>query len=410
MKNQVFKISLLCGVGGLLEFYDFILYIIFSDQISKNFFEEISNPFLKSLIVIAVFSVAYIVRPIGGIIVGWLGDVRGRKTSFTMTIFVMGASSLLMGIMPTYAQIGLIASIIFVLLRIIQGFALGGELPSAVVFVFESLEKKGLALGIMFGLVLCGFLFGNAVSILLRNLFGEYAWRAAFISGSAVALLTYYVRSRLSETTLFKHLTHKTKFPPGLVIKEYLQNTIGATLCVIMVAFYGVVVSLYIPKYLTLHLDYPQHTVSIIMIISSLVNVFGVIFMSWLSDKTNYHTTYKILSIILIIVTYPVFYLMNTKINLNLIIGIFLISLPVSFASGLFMRLICEAFPTNVRLTGVGIAYNLAFALVGGVAPVSIELLIKNVGLINGPVIIAIVCGLCGLISTPLLAKKQFLN
>ncbi len=144
MKENILKISLLSGIGGLLEFYDFILYILFSDQISNMFFNQISSPFLKNILVIAVFSVAYIIRPLGGIIIGWLGDTRGRKTSFSMTLFMMGACVFLMGIMPTYNQIGIYATILFIGLRIVQGFALGGELPSAVVFVFESLEKKVL--------------------------------------------------------------------------------------------------------------------------------------------------------------------------------------------------------------------------------------------------------------------------
>lgn len=410
MKNQTLKISLLCGIGGLLEFYDFILYIMFSDQISKNFFAGINSVYVKNFIVIAVFSIAYVIRPLGGLIVGWIGDIRGRKTSFNMTILVMGSCVFLMGIMPTYSQIGIAASFIFICLRIAQGFALGGELPSAIVFVFESLKKKGLALGIMFGIVVLGLVFGNFMSIILRNLFDDYAWRVAFISGSVVAFLSFYVRTRLQETSLFKYLEHKEKFPPAVVLNKYLRNTIGSIFCVVVVAFYGVIISLYIPKYLTTYLDYNVKTVSWIMLCCSFTAALGIAFMSWLSDYINYHKAYQRLSIALVILAYPMFYLINTRNEINLAIGVLVLSLTVSFSTGLFMRLLCEAFPTQVRLTGVAIAYNVAFAIVGGIAPLTTEFLVKQVSVTAGPVIMSIICGVFGIISIPLLAKEQFLD
>jgi MFS family permease len=409
--QKIAKISLLCGIGGLLEFYDFILYIIFSDQISKQFFEEVQSSFIRQLIVIGVFSVAYIVRPLGGVIVGWLGDTIGRKTSFAMTMLIMGSSVFLMGIMPTYTQIGVSASIIFVLLRIIQGFALGGELPSAIVFVFESLHhKKGVALGIMFGLVLSGFLLGNVMSLLLRNVFGDMAWRAAFISGATVGIIAYYIRSRLQETALFTALKEKEKFPPKVVITEYLINTLGATLCVVVVGFYGVILSLYLPKYLTMHQGYSQDSVNTVMILSSMFSVVVVFISSWLSDYVNYRRLYQLSSLAIVVTAYPIFLLIANKNFPDLATGVIAISTIAAVATGLFMRIVCEAFPTKIRLTGVAIAYNIAFAVVGGVAPLAAEIGIKLLGNVGGISIIAIICGLSGVLSIPILNKQYFLK
>lgn len=406
MKESIFKISLLSGIGGLLEFYDFILYILFSDQISKMFFNQISSPFLKNILVIAVFSVAYIIRPLGGIIMGWLGDTQGRKTSFSMTIFIMGTCVFLMGVMPTYNQIGISATIIFIGLRMVQGFALGGELPSAVVFVFESLEKKGLALGIMFGLVLTGFFLGDVMSLLLRHLFGDYAWRPAFISGSFVAFISYYIRSRLKETFMFEELAKKETFPLKEVLQNHLRGVIGALFCISLVALYGAIISLYLPKYLTLHLGYNIHLISSIMIVSSIINVLGVIFTSWLSDYIDYLKLYKRLAISLIIVSYPAFHMMQLHNTILLFTAIITLALIVSLASGLFMRISCEAFPTKIRLTGVAIAYNLAFAIIGGFGPLIIEFFIKTVNLTAGPIFVSVTCGILGYMSVPILTMK----
>ncbi|WP_268801687.1 MFS transporter [Piscirickettsia litoralis] len=213
------KVSVLAGVGGMLEFYDFILYILFSSQISASFFQEVQSEYIKSLLTIAVFSVAYVVRPIGGFLIGWLGDNIGRKKSFSFTILLMAFCMFLMGIMPTYAQIGILAPIIFILLRVVQGIALGGELPGAIVFVYESVDRKGIALGVLFSMVFLGFILGDVMSLIFHHFFDENAWRIAFISGSAIAFVGYYIRKKLDETKMFSELERKQKIPSICNIK-----------------------------------------------------------------------------------------------------------------------------------------------------------------------------------------------
>ena len=223
-----YKISFLAGFGGLLEFYDFILYMLFSDQIAQEFFGKITNHNIQNFLVIALFSIAYLIRPIGGIIFGLIGDNRGRKQSFSLTIIIMASSIFLMAILPNYKHIGILAPIIFIALRVIQGLAIGGELPSAIVFVYESLQKKGLALGIMFGMILCGFLLGDIMSIIFRKYCGDYAWRVAFLSGSLIAILGYIIRSRLQETMLFIKLKTINKAPILTIFKiAYLDFRIS---------------------------------------------------------------------------------------------------------------------------------------------------------------------------------------
>ncbi|WP_119329139.1 MFS transporter [Cysteiniphilum halobium] len=397
--KQTLKVSILAGTGGMLEFYDFILYMLFSAQIAKAFFVDIQSPALKSLIVMIVFSIAYIVRPIGGFLIGWMGDSIGRKKSFSFTILLMACCVLLMGIMPTYAMIGVMAPIIFILLRIIQGLALGGELPGAIVFVYESVAKKGPALGILFSMVLGGILLGQIMSIILHAIFGEYAWRAAFISGSIVAFIGFYIRRKLQETEMFRNLESKQKFPLIKLLKSQLRSQVGTILCVVLIGFDGVMAMLYFPKYLTVHLHYPQHFTSIVAIIASFFNL-GVIFVaSLISDYINYRRLYAISALLLIVIAYPAFYLINSFHFFDVLIGMLLLTLPPAMMCGLFMRIICEAFTTDVRFSGVAIGYNLAFAMVGGLVPVLTELMIQSSGKILGPVIISVCCGVIGLLS-----------
>ena len=145
------KVTFLSGVGGMLEFYDFLLYILFADQIEKVFFQDSSFVVFKSIIMMLIFSIAYIIRPFGGLLFGYIGDRFGRKKSFSATVILMGSCIFIMAILPGYAVLGAFAPFFFVLLRLMQGLALGGELPGAFVFLYESItERRGLAQGLFF--------------------------------------------------------------------------------------------------------------------------------------------------------------------------------------------------------------------------------------------------------------------
>jgi MFS family permease len=398
-KRDDLRVPLLAGTGGMLEFYDFILYILFLPQISQAFFQNIESVYIQDLIGIAVFSIAYIIRPLGGFFVGWLGDNIGRKKSFSFTILLMGICVFLMGVMPTYQQIGLAAPLLFVFLRIVQGFALGGELPGAMVFVYESVRQKGFALGIMFAMVFCGFLLGDLMHVVFETLFHPYGWRAAFISGSLVAFLGFYIRQRLEETALFRSLKHKEKFPLRVLIKKQNVNLLGAISSVIVVAFAGVFVELLLPKYMLDHLNYQEHFISNVSIFISIIGIAIIFLTGYMSDYIPYRGLYKLFSLFLMLIAFPAFFLLSSGYTVWITLGAFLIMLAPAGISGLFIRIICDEFSTDVRFSGVAIAYNLAFALVGGVVPLLTELLIHHVGVVTGPSLITIGCAMIGLIS-----------
>lgn len=406
--NQFAKITLLSGFGGMLEFYDFILYILFSDQIQKVFFSNISSHALRNLILIAVFSVAYIVRPIGGVFFGYLGDRLGRKKTFSITITIMGICIFFMGIMPSYATLGISSTILFILLRIIQGLALGGELPGALVFVYESLTlRRGMAQGILFGLVFSGFLLGNLMSYLLHDWFGNIAWRVAFISGSLVAFLGYYLRCGLNETILFKKISHYEKFPLMTLLRYHRRELVAGFSIVFIIAFSGVIVSLYLNHYLVGILHDRQSLISKILMMVSLINVLLIFFSGWLSDKIHYRSILFFSGFGLMVLSIPSFYLMQQHSLFWLFSGVLLISIMPALACGTFMWLLNEVFPTNIRFSGVAVSYNLGFAVVGGLGPMVSEFLINTEGLtVLGPAMVGMSCSAIFLLGL-LLSKKS---
>jgi len=411
MKEQnSIKIGILAGVGGMLEFYCFILYILFYVQIEQTFFEGVQSAFLKNLLTIAVFSVAYIVRPIGSVILGIMGDNYGRKKTFTFTILLMSATLIVMGLTPGYAKIGVAAPIIFIVFRILQGIALGGELPTAIVFTYESVKKKGLALGILFTFVMAGFVFGALMSIFFKTFFGAYAWRVAFLSGAFIGVLGYYIRQKLHETPMFEAISQKEKFPLRVLLTKYAYNQVATILVTIIIGFAGVVVSLYLAKYFKVTLGLKGEFYTWVLPIGLTINLVFIYFSGIAVDKINHKKMYQYAAYALLVLAIPAFLLMNLRTPFGVSAGFIILAFPTMVCVGSFMIILCESFPTNVRLSGVGVAYNLAFAIVGGFAPVSIELLIPVLGKVYGIATVSIVCAILTIIGTHMLKKAEVIT
>ncbi len=396
--RATYKIPVLCGIGGMLEFYDFILYILFAEQIQSVFFTGVTSVFVQNLLVVAVFSVAYVVRPLGGVVLGLFGDKFGRKRTFTFSIILMGVCCFFMGIMPGYQQIGIAAPLLFILLRILQGFALGGELPGAIVFVYESLEtRRGLGLGILFSMIFFGFLLGYVMKTFLLSVFAQHAWRAGFISGSLVAWLGFYLRNTLSETLLFLRMhADRETFPLRVLLSNpvHRRALLGGILVTITVAFSGVVVALYMTHYLISTLHHSPAVASLVMTQVTLISPLLVGGSGWLSDYVGYKKILAVSCGVLFCVSIPAFYLLKHG---HLLAGVLLLDSPCLFICGAFMWLLNEIFPTVIRFTGVAACYNIAFAAVGGVAPVLLECLIAKFDPFLGPGLFAMLCAVLSL-------------
>lgn len=367
-----YKIPILAGIGGLLELYDFIIFALFYPQIQLAFFAQISNPTLQLLVFFIAFSSAYVVRPIGGVIAGYFGDRYGRKLTFTVTIMVMAVCVLLMGLLPTYAQIGWFAPIALLLLRVTQGLAVGGELAGAIVYVFESFKYQiGLALGILYAMITLGNVLGNIVHVSLSAIFPvEFAWRVAFMLGSLVAIIGYLVRRKLHETPAFMKISNTPKLSFFTLFKQNRIILIAITACIIPIAFNGIIVMLYLSKYLKDTTHY-LHT-DTLMLSLALLNSFIILIVGFISDYINYKNAFKIGCLLALLSGWLYVYILNYSI----VLGVIVLMLPFSVLCGLYLRIICEAFPTHFRYSGVALSYNIGFAVVGAFVPLLIQSLL----------------------------------
>ena len=221
----------LSSFGGALEFYDFVIYVFYAKIISDLFFPSTLSPFWAMLNTYGIFAAGYFFRPLGGLVMAHFGDLVGRKRLFSLSILLMALPTLLIGLMPTYASIGYAAPLLLLLMRIVQGIAIGGEIPAAWIFVSEHVPEKriGFANGLLTAGLSLGILLGALVSLWISLQFTnaeihDWAWRLPFIAGGIFGLITLYLRSYLKETPVFKAMQARKELSKDTPIKQVLAK------------------------------------------------------------------------------------------------------------------------------------------------------------------------------------------
>lgn len=390
LSSQEKKILTLSALGGMLEFYDFVIYGIFSVYFAHQFF-----PSHNDLIIIIqsylVFVLGYIARPIGGIIFSHIGDEYGRKKVLVLTIVLMGISSLGIGLLPTYASLGIYAPILLLTLRLLQGLALGGELPSTFVYISESIpHKRGIAFGITMSGVNGGLLFGMVVNYVLNHLLSDtqlnqFGWRLPFIIGGLVCVISYRIRQTLHETAAFNKIHDRPKLPFVFFLKNHLADFFAGTALVGFMAASVVVAVVFMPTYLQGILKLSSQRIGDMMMVVMVVNVITIFCIGLVAQKYRPSLIFLVLMIanfILVPVGYGLIKLQYY------FLGVALLALLEGTAAALTPLLLTGLFSTQIRLTGVSLCYNVGFTLFGALAPLIITHGIKKG---HGPYIVPII-------------------
>ena len=379
LNPQEKKILSLSALGGLLELYDFTIYGIFSVYFAQQFFPA-NNAILSIIESYLVFILGYLARPIGGLIFSHIGDEHGRKKVLVITIVLMGLSSIGIGILPTYATLGIFAPIALLLLRLLQGFALGGELPTTYVYISESLtNKRGLGFGVTMMGVNSGLLLGMAFNQLLTNFMNpaeliHYGWRIPFIFGGILCLVSYKIRKTLQETLAFKKIQAKPDFPLAYLFKHHARLMCSGIALTAIMSSLVVGVAVFMPTYLSIFLHVDNRFISEIMTLAMILNVSAIYFSGRISDL--YRSPYLLLSIFLLgsLILIPTAYLLIAK--HYFMSGVIILVVLAGIAALLTPLILTNLFPAKVRLTGVAVCYNVGFTFFGGLAPVIISTLI----------------------------------
>lgn len=386
-------------VGNILEWYDFAVYGFFATIISKHFFSA-TDPVTALMATFATFGVGFAARPLGGIVIGRIGDKRGRKYALLLTMFLMAFSTMLIGIIPSYATIGAGATVAIVFARILQGFSAGGEWGGATAFIVEWArpDRRGYFGSFQQCSVAAGLLLGSAVAAVFSTLLSpedleSWGWRIPFLLGGILGPIGLYMRRTIDETPAFKAVStadtteQEQEFdrPAKLAVKAF-GFAIGWNV------IYYIFLS-YMPTFTTNYLKLSRSEALWSNSIGLLVLVVAIPTMGSLSDRIGRKPLLLLCCAIFTFLSYPAFaYLLaNPSFGVVIAMQIFF-AISIATFSGPGPAAIAEIFPTRIRSTWMSIGYSLAAATFGGFAPFIATWMISKTGTPIAPVYYVIAC------------------
>jgi MFS family permease len=394
------RVVFLSSLGGALEFYDFVVFGVFAAYIGRAFFPA-GDPLVSQLQTLAVFAVGYLARPVGGLFFGRKGDTEGRRHSFLLSLLVMSACTIAMGLMPTYEHWGVTATILFVALRFVQGLCLGGELPGALTYAVESVprHRATLACGLVFGCVSSGVLLATGVSTILHGLLTadqmtSYGWRIAFVLGGALGFLSYLLRRSLAESPDFLRMQSRlaelrasgvrTRGPLAELFAEHrLRILVGIGATGAVAAFNGLLFA-HMGGYLVRSVGYPPPEVASAINIAVAVTSVTLVVMTWVGDFVPRRYIYRLGTLVLAAGAVPAYMaILGKEMPLPLLFG--LIGLSACFTHGTFAAILADLFPTSVRFSGVAFSMNLGAVLFSAIGPLAATWLIGATGDLTAP-------------------------
>lgn len=377
----------LAALGGALEFYDFIIFVFFAPAIGQLFFPHDIPDWLRQLQTFGIFAAGYLARPLGGVIMAHFGDLFGRKRMFTLSVLMMSVPTLLMGLLPTYDTIGILAPVLLLLFRVLQGAAVGGEVPGAWVFVSEHVPSRhiGYACGTLTAGLTAGILLGSLVAAGINSRYstaevGAFAWRIPFLLGGVFGLFSVYLRRWLHETPVFAEMKAKkalaAEIPLKAVLRDHGRAVIVSMLLTWMLSAAIVVVILMTPALLQKQFHLTPATTLFANSVATLCLTAGCITAGSLAGWIGAKRVLGIGGIGLAACYYLLFVQVAADAS----------TLPLYYGIAGFMVgtigavpfVMVKSFPAVVRFSGISFSYNVAYAIFGGLTPVIVSLMMKS--------------------------------
>jgi metabolite-proton symporter len=378
--SSVRRVIVASLVGTSLEWYDFFIYGTAAALVFNQLFFPTFDPLVGTLLAFTTFAVGFVARPLGGIVFGHYGDKVGRKNVLVATLLLMGIATFLIGLMPTYATIGVWAPILLVLLRFLQGLGLGGEWGGAVLMTLESGDrsKRGLnaswpQVGVPIGLLLANGMLSLMGAVTSDEAFLAWGWRVPFLLSGVLVLVGLWIRLTIAESPAFEQVEakqEKARAPIVDVLRSYPRQVllaIGARLGV-DVAFYLFV--LFITTYIVTYLGLPQSYALNAVLIAATFQVVFIPLFGALSDRIGRRPVYLAGAIGAAAWTFAFFALLDTGSFVLIVLAAVVALLLHAAMYGPQASFIAEMFPTQVRYTGASMGYQLAGVIGGALAPI----------------------------------------
>ncbi len=372
------------SLGNALEFYEILVYGYFAVIISKVFFPT-ADPAVSILLTFGSFGISFLARPVGAIFLGTYGDRKGRKSALTLSILLMTIGTALMTLMPSYATAGLLAPILVIAARLLQGFSVGGEFASSTTFLVEHRpDRSGFFASWQWSSQGLAALVATGLGVLLTTTMSaddlqSFGWRIPFAVGLLIGPIGYYIRNRLPETPEFLS-TGEAHAPLRELFADHwgrLVLTIGA----VAASTSSQYVLVYMPTYAIRELHLPRSVAFIAAVSAAALQTVVVPFVGLSVDKVGQVRIMIASTVLFIITSYPAFMLVAGHPSLAVLIAMVCwFGFLKSMFSGALPSLMAKVFPVTTRVTGMSLAYNIGVPIFGGFAPLVAQSLVDITG------------------------------
>lgn len=381
-------------VGSLVEWYDVAVYAYLAAIMGAVFFPSESST-VQLLSSFAAFAVAFLIRPVGGAFFGSLADRIGRKRTLAYIIGLVTLATALIGVLPGYAQIGVFAPVLLVVLRLVQGFSAGGELTSAAVFVAETSAKKDRGLNVslvqMGGIM--GFLLGSLVVLVLNislpvDKVEAWGWRIPFLLAGPLGLIGLWIRSRLEESPEFVELKTANEVSRTPLRDAVKNNPTAIFIAIAFSLFHNaclyVIVS-YLPNHISQELGFTTTLASLSSVANMVVMCLLIPVFGRLSDKIGRRPVLMTSCVLMLVLGYPLFYAMSVGNALIVVMIHVVFGAVLALFLGATLTALTEFFRPEERSSGLAVGYNVSVSLFGGTAPFFMVLMINGFGDLAAP-------------------------
>jgi MHS family shikimate/dehydroshikimate transporter-like MFS transporter len=390
--------------GTIIEWYDFLIYATAAALVFNRAFFPTFDPLAGTLAALGSYAVGFLARPLGGALFGHFGDRLGRKSMLVLTLFIMGVSTFCIGLLPTYASIGVLAPILLIVLRVIQGIGLGGEWGGASLMVLEHApsDKRGfytsfVQIGFPIGLVLATSVFALATKLPDAD-FAAYGWRIPFLLSVVLLAIGAFVRSRVPETPVFEQLKMRDGLSKNPVIEAVGKNT-GTFLIAVGLKLSEVswvyLLSVFIVVYATTRLGLPKPLMLDAVLYAALLELVSLPLFGWLSDRIGRRPLYILGALFTIVFAFPLFWMLESRSTVLIFAAIMI---AMNFGHGMmFGPESCyfpELFGPNVRYSGASFGFQVSAAIGGGFAPIMATAMVGYFGGTTGVSIMMIILAL----------------
>lgn len=385
-------------VGTTVEWYDFFIYASAAGLVFGQLFFAPAGEGIAQVLSFLTVGISFLFRPLGAFLAGHFGDKYGRRVVLMATLILMGAATTLVGLLPTYAVIGIAAPILLIVLRIVQGISAGGEWGGAVLLAVEHAPKRKRGvfgaspqMGVPLGLLLASGMLAVMALVAPGEAFLEWGWRVPFVLSFVLILIGYYIRRRVEESPVFTEIAERKEETRMPIVQLFRKHALLVIIAALVFAGNNAVGYMTTGGYIQRYATDPKGSIGL-----APADVLGAVTLSavswllftfvsgWISDRIGRRTTYIIGWILQLVGVFVLFPLVNTGSVVNLALGLVILTVGLGFTYGPQAALYSELFPASIRFSGVSISYAIGAILGGAFAPTIAQAIVQATGSTTG--------------------------